>query len=191
MSNRELSEKDTQHLIGQLLPETAGRDAIHIAVAPVVAKERVSPGQNVGVDGTSTCPHVGIVDPYLVTDVLPGGRFFIFLYPGTINTLRHQWTHPEFDKEGPLIRPLSDARAEAKAWIAQHADELGLSMGRLMEHAKTWLEDPNEWPEYVVEKGSEHWRNTFDPDGFWPRYELLTGVTVREGRRESFFSCSC
>ncbi len=88
--------------LGQLIDDTQHRDAIHIAVAPVEAAEQLRPGQHIGVrvDGRAstrgTAP-IGIVDPFLKADVLEGQRFWLFLYPYTITSLRHDWTHPAFE----------------------------------------------------------------------------------------------
>jgi hypothetical protein len=80
------------------------RDAIHIAVAPVMAAERLLPGQHVGLVSGDT-EHVGamepnrclgIVDPFLRQPVEEGQRFWLFLYPNTITSLRHYWAHPAF-----------------------------------------------------------------------------------------------
>src|SRR5688572_10378765 len=81
------------------------RDAIHIAVAPVTAAERLLPGQHVGLvrgdtehvgalESPASC--VGIVDPFLKQAVEQGQRFWLFLYPNTVTSLRHYWTHPAF-----------------------------------------------------------------------------------------------
>ncbi len=80
------------------------RDAVHVAVAPVTAAERLAPGQHVGLVGDGT-EHVGpaspdgcigVVDPFLPHPVEPGQRFWLFLYPNTVTSLRHYWTHPAF-----------------------------------------------------------------------------------------------
>ena len=98
--------------LGQLIEDgDRRRDAIHIAVAPVTAVERLAPGQHVGLvrDGSTDlvgpCEHpIGIVDPFLAEDVEPGERFWLFLYPGTIVSLRHVWTHPAFTAAAAAVR---------------------------------------------------------------------------------------
>jgi hypothetical protein len=87
------------------------RDAIHIALAPVTAAQRLTPGEHVGlieagnVELVGPCDdNIGIVDPFLVEDVEPGQRFWLFLYPNTITGLRHVWTHPAFAAANAAIR---------------------------------------------------------------------------------------
>lgn len=89
------------HLGRLVKPEdNAQRDAIHLAVAPVVAAIRLSPGQRISlnVDGKAApCDRpIGIVDPFLRGDVLPGQTFYMMLLPYTITGLRHEWYHPAF-----------------------------------------------------------------------------------------------
>lgn len=94
--------------LGHAPEDGARRDAVHIAVAPVVAGELLLSGQHVWVGrnrnaylrGDETESAIGIVDPFRADPVLPGGRFWIFLYPGTITGLRHLWSHPVFDLSG-------------------------------------------------------------------------------------------
>jgi hypothetical protein len=87
------------------------RDAIHIAVAPVTAAVRLAPGQHVGLvqkgnlDLVGPCDdNIGVVDPFLVEDIEPGQRFWLFLYPGTITGLRHVWTHPAYTAVAAAVR---------------------------------------------------------------------------------------
>ena len=88
-------------VLGKLIEDpVAARDAIHIAIAPVTASEDLTAGQDVGFVncgevGPSPNP-IGIVDPFLKTSVGRGERFYLFLYPKSITSLRHVWTHPAF-----------------------------------------------------------------------------------------------
>lgn len=101
---------DTSKL-GQLLDETAQRDAIHIALAPVTSPVTLKPGTHVGLlpDGRvspGASPKVGIVDPFLTEHVQPGQRFWLCLYQQTITALRHRWEHPAFASEPePAVPP--------------------------------------------------------------------------------------
>ena len=98
--------------LGQLIQDgDRRRDAIHIAVAPVKAANRLAPGQHVGLvqegnlELVGPCDrNIGVVDPFLVEEVERGQRFWLFLYPGTITGLRHVWTHPAFTKAAAAIK---------------------------------------------------------------------------------------
>jgi len=98
--------------LGQLIEDgDRRRDAIHIAVAPLTAVERLAPGQHVGLvrdddsELVGPCERaIGVVDPFLTAAVEPGQRFWLFLYPGTITGLRHVWTHPAFTKAAAAVR---------------------------------------------------------------------------------------
>jgi hypothetical protein len=89
---------------GQLIDEHQKRDAVHIAIAPVVAAERLSPGQHIGFSdpgdtemvGSRAANHIGIVDPFLSAPVYAGERFWMLLYPQTVTGMRHEWEHPAF-----------------------------------------------------------------------------------------------
>ncbi len=45
---------------------------------------------------------VGIVDPFLQRSVLQGQRFYLCLFPGTVTSLRHVWTHPALEIKPPV-----------------------------------------------------------------------------------------
>ncbi len=90
---------------GRLIGADQKRDAIHIAIAPVVAAEKLLPGQHIGFLGADTERvggsakiKLGIVDPFLREPILPEQRCWMFLYPQTITSLRHDWTHPLFER---------------------------------------------------------------------------------------------
>ena len=193
MSNRDMSET-TMALLGKLLgPEVTGRDAIHIAVVPVTAAERLRPGEHVGLVDEGTVsndaePWIGIVDPYLPTAVRKGQRFFLHLYPRTITSLRHEWTHPAFETAAPVATiSQSDHVTKSRAWIAEHAHALGLSDDVLMENAADWLR----YEDHIIQQGSERWRDTFNPTEFWHHYEIVTGEVVPQDKKHSFYCCTC
>jgi hypothetical protein len=90
--------------LGELAADTARRDAVHVAVAPVVAGENLHPGHHVALkDGRAFAKGqtIGVVDPFLTADVQEGERFWLFLYPNTVTSLRHVWTHPAFVAKVP------------------------------------------------------------------------------------------
>lgn len=88
--------------LGQLIDGTARRDAVHVAIAPVQAAERMTPGQRCGVrfDGCAwtRAKIIGIVDPFLTEPVEEGQWFYLCLFPGTVTGMRHHWSHPSFEE---------------------------------------------------------------------------------------------
>jgi len=85
-----MSKEDAQHTIGTIHGEIYERDAIHIAVIQVIAKEDLRPGTHVGfneggqsVTANPVAPYkkIGIIDPFLTQNVLMGERFWMVLYP--------------------------------------------------------------------------------------------------------------
>ena len=181
--------------VGKLIEQERHRDAIHVAVAPVEAGEKLAPGQHVGIgaNGKAFCRHttsIGIVDQLLSVNVQIGERFFIFLYPGTITSLRHEWEHPAFKAvEAVSVANPEDSGdvAEAKRRIAAYADAVGLSYAKTMEAAENWL------------IGEDYYVFNYDtPDeaysgaeAFWQNYEIVTGKKVDQSKKQNFFSCSC
>ena len=95
--------------LGKLLGSAEQRDAVHVAVIPVIAAEVLMPGQQVDVFkhvsgewmARSSYKTIGIVDPYLKHNVEPDKhRFYVLLYPNTVTSLRHEWQHPLIDGDG-------------------------------------------------------------------------------------------
>lgn len=175
------------HLGRIIIHTTAARDAIHIAVAPVVAANLLPPAAHVGlitqggdVLATNTASRkIGVVDPFLRNAVKAGERFWLFLYPNTITALRHEWVHPDF--------PAEDRTVAAKDWVRHFAEHRadGLSYDEIMAAAKDYLATGA----YLIEGG--RFEGIYVDDEFWQHYEVITGEKVPKDDRGSFFSCSC
>lgn len=133
--------------LGQLIGPEQQRDAVHIAVAPVTCGFPLRPGEyirlklgsSVEVIPSSAEKAIGIVDPFLLLPVDPGERFWMFLLPGTITSLRHEWVHPAF---GPEEARQVDKSA-SEAWLRAYArkmntyDEPQVAFDRLIGGLRT------------------------------------------------------
>ena len=97
--------------LGKLAPDNAFRDAVHVAVAPIVAGEDLIPGAHVGlINNQAYGAHpepIGVVDPFLERGPNRGEKFWLFLYPNTVTSLRHAWTHPAFKVVVPTLKETS------------------------------------------------------------------------------------
>ena len=158
------------------------KDAIHIALVPARAATDLKPGQHVGPVGNGLVGGgvnaVGIVDPFLREDVKKNERFWLFLYPGSIRSLRHEWTHPLFQGDVPVV-------SEEEKRLREFAEESYMNYEQLLEAARSYLE----YGDYVIEGSRYEGWSTYN--GFWDDYEQVTQCKVPDAERGSFFSCSC
>lgn len=190
---------DALATLGTIIDETAGRDAIHLAVEPSVAAVRLFPGQDVGFveGGMGPCNKpVGIVDPFLKSTVSPGQHFWLLIYPRQITSLRHVWEHPSFPGAAqaaealpPPERKLSQ-KEHSEAWIRSFADNVGLDYEEVMDGARAWIRDQKR-NGYGVYISAPFLEGTSVPDKFWDHYETVVDEKVDEQHRGSFFTCSC
>ncbi len=181
--------KENAPKLGQLIDGEAFKDAIHIAVAPVVAGMGLSAGSHVMlVDGKAMQTNtkgIGVVDPFLKTYVPKGASFYLFLYHGTITGLRHEWTHPAFVEHAvestPAKMPVSE-KEMAESRLRQYASECGVSYDRLINAADDG--------DYIHMGDNEHYNDVSYPSGgtFQTDCELVLG---KEGDFYPRFSCSC
>ncbi len=199
MSDRDMSEQDTQHSLGKLIGENAKRDAIHIAVAPVVATERLSPGQRIGLVGhdntqaKASATGQGIVDPFLPAPVFPGDRFWMWLVPNTITSLRHQWTHPDWESAATTSKAVSEAwlrdfckTADCPDYDTVIAAASGKSIPAIEDYGPVAYENDGE---YLFFRGRD--AHAGIPPEFWTHVEIVTGVKIPDGKRATSFACSC
>ena len=132
---------------------------------------------------------IGIVDPFLASPVKPKQRFWMFLYPNTITSLRHHWVHPDFSEapqtsSAPENTSVTDA---CKRWVAEFAASMGYTYDHLMDAARNFAK----YGEYTMDN-SESYRDAdySQWEKFWNQYEAITGETV-EDHSGTIFSCSC
>lgn len=209
MSNENNADKrsvstDALETLGTIIGPNEKRDAIHLAVEPVIATEYLEPGQDVGLRGPGyagdVTPYVGIVDPFLKAPVQKGERFWLVVYPRQIKSLRHVWSHPAFEDEPERLTIIEqkkefikelDGTNVSRRWIETFAEEVGLTYNDLMAGADEWVrsQKAGTWGEYL-NKGPLL-EGAHVPDDFWRHYEKVTGETVEQEHRGSFFTCSC
>lgn len=203
MEEKRKVHTDALETLGHIIGETEKRDAIHLAVNPTVAKEKLLPGQDVGVDGTINNP-VGIVDPFLKTSVNIGERFWLVIYPRQIHSLRHVWTHPSFPEENEI----NDVDKSIK-WMENFAKniryikyhdvlpestiEIGIDYKTLMGLAYTWLGGEGGFSTIYNGFDTQDIESEHDEDieEFWFHYEIITGKKVDEPQKIDFFGCCC
>jgi len=169
---------------GEILVGREQRDAVHIAIAPVVADRILAGGQHIGfvkegnTDLVGPCDNpIGVVDPFLKGYVAKGERFWMLLYPQTITSLRHDWTHPAFKPQ---------ALSVSEAYLHSYANEVGIGYDELLQAAEDYLDAGdiyclgNDTPGIVWSEREEFWRH----------YQAVTGRTV-EDTEATFFRCAC
>lgn len=194
MSDKRSVHTDALETLGTIIDENAKRDAIHVAVEPCIAADRLLPGQHVGiVDGKATRKaekKLGIVDPFIEDIVMPGERFWLLIYPRTITSLRHVWSHPDFEENNipKTAEPELTEKEKSQLWINNFADEIRQHPESLMNAADKWVEtdDGGDYTYDNSESYKDHWDKF--PE-FWRHYEIVTGRKPK--RNQSFFTCSC
>jgi hypothetical protein len=183
---------DAVATMGTILSDGAGgRDAVHVAVIAVTASEKLVPGQDVSKHGTTAGSHVGIVDPFLKRPVFPGERYWMFLYPRTITSLRHEWAHPDFPENS--VPPTSEAAtgvatAVSEAWLRDfvgRSDAPGYE--EVLSAAALFVDGHTDGMHFNGEDAHGE-----IPAEFWTHVEIVLGRKIKDdGPRPAYFSCSC
>lgn len=183
------------------------KDAIHVAIIPLIAGENLSPGTYVSLNREtkqgvkSRAPDknfsgpLGVVNPFYQGQIKKGEVFYLLLTPGTVMSIRHDWTHPEFkemDEENQEnvegknnLSRLSLKQQIAREFLEAYAISIGSDLDELLYRTRDYLLHDEYWNEGARFDGE------YLPDGFWSYYEDYTNTKVEDGKRYSFFSCSC
>lgn len=177
--------------LGLIITTDQGRDAIHIAIAPVSADEVVYPAQRVGlVAGTTdkvsplSEPHIGIVDPYLRHAVVPGQRFWLCLFPQTVTSLRHEWTHPAFAPQA-INDSVNTKIVESKIWLTNFALRYHADYDSMVDAAANG---------YELCFGTDIEYSDFAEDSeFWTHIQNVTGkiLSYEQRSNNNRFRCAC
>lgn len=195
MSDAEKRSVHTDALatLGTVITESEKRDAIHLAVEPTLAQEKLYPGQGVGVNGTKENP-VGIVDPFLKAPVHPGEWFWLVVFPRQITSLRHVWEHPSFPRVFPEP-PTADDKKFSEDWLRgfasngdrpEYEDLIAAATGAPPPENSRFESYDNDGTFFTFYGSSVSGEI---PAEFWHHVEVVTGKKIT--KRPEFFSCSC
>lgn len=172
--------------LGRIITNEQQRDAIHIAVAPVIAAHTLIAGRHVAFDKNGNAsehtdnPPIGVIDPFLDCKVEKGQQCWLFLYPGTITGLRHEWYHPAF------AAVTTSAPSASEKWLRHFAEQVDADYDEMMAIASTHCDEGDKWGGDYLNEGGK-WEGQGTPDEFWTHFTAVTGKTGSGG----IFSCSC
>jgi hypothetical protein len=175
----------TEPNIGELATGAERRDAIHVAIIMRTATEVLAPNQPVDAEGTSKGRKVGFVDPILRYDVQPGQKYWMWLYPRTVTSLRHVWTHPAFSEEEPM-KANSQQVADAIEWLTDYAKECEITYSELLEATNGYLKSGESYCLGTDTPDRVH----YDRREFWRNWEIVTGRRAADNEA-TFFQCAC
>ena len=200
MSDKRSVATDALDTLGMLIDDKQKRDAIHLAVEPVIAGQPLQPGNHIRVENgvayrTATGQGLGIVDPFLTTSVRKGDRFWFVMYPRTIQSLRHVWSHPAFPDEAGISSP--DV-AVSETWLRNFLSSGDypdyetvmeiIDKGSISSPDKRYYENGGEYNEdYILIRGSD--AHGTIPLEFWDHVEIVLGRKLKY--KPEYFSCSC
>jgi hypothetical protein len=176
----------TELNIGKIVGTHQQRDAIHVAVVPMLVGEGgLKPGTHVGLlsdgsIGASATPKLGIVDPFLPVDPKQGQRVWLFMYPGSITSLRHEWTHPAF-LGGP-------EREESEKWLRAYAARMNCYDDSEVAYANL-LEGLRSGELFAHGSDLHGLYDLDDPDDLRFHAERFLGIRI--DWEQFSFSCSC
>ena len=185
-------KRDAANAIGSVLPKghQFTRDAIHVAVMPVIAGEDyMHRGDKVKIKfGTTNVvlsdeynddDYLGIIDPFLPERTIrEGDAIFVFLRPGTITGLRHEWTHLILDCEPASL-------SEAEIWLHEFAERWRFDYEEMIREAMS--KDG-----CIVARGRDlHSAGELDhgeEERFW---ECIKSLTGKDKDESVSWSCTC
>lgn len=190
------------------------RDAIHIAIIPLIAGEdfwhkdpvRLGSDKTKGYCGAyGSC--IGIVNPWRKGPVKKGELFWCVLNPDTVTGMKHYWQHPDFPNEvtieslteeisveSIIEKPMNEqSEEEHLIWLKTFADEWNFDLNELIFNAKS-TDQENDWRCVVAQGHDLHSIGDLGNDYhlFWDHLEgYLNKKFDKEHRDGMNWSCSC
>ena len=131
------------------------------------------------------------MDPFLTHAVSKGERFWVFLFPNTITSLRHVWEHPQFNHEITEPTALNEVQ-QAEQWIADFAKKLEITPVQLIGDAAAYA--ANEGHQFLNDQAwNELYRDYYDEfRTFWEMYRIATGdENAAHIDNDAPYTCSC
>lgn len=192
MSDNRSVATDALATLGTIIDDKQKRDAIHLAVEPVIAGEVLRPGNHVRINKgiayrSATEGALGIVDPFLSGPVKKGERFWLVMYPRTINSLRHVWTHPDLPNEIGIDSPNKET---SEAWLREFCDKNDCPrydvVMEVLDQGST-VDGDEYTSESILFRGSN--AHAEIPPEFWVHAEIVLGRKLKY--RPEYFSCTC
>lgn len=204
---------DPIQTIGQKLAGGEQRDAIHIAILPgYIAYDHPNPGDEVALAfGTKNqfiraqrgygFKPIGIIDPFVMAwgytpegqsiRLERGDRVWCFLFPNSVQGMRHEWYCPAVDDNRPPTN-------EHETWLHQFAEKWHFDYQDMIRVAMRPDDIDPEYgiqSDYIVALGRDlHHVDELgaDHDLFWQHLEALTKRTYNpEHRAKVGWSCTC
>lgn len=189
--------KDAVATMGGLLPDdTHGRDAVHVAVFSARSAVTLYPGQRVAIishgerdsEVGPTGEVCAMVDPFLDHAVMPGERFWAYLFPRTITALAHRWSHPAFEQSAAAYAPPS-AKLESEKWLTEFCEDYDSGSYRFsMRDTLKQIFDGESHGDNLHVSGND--ASGTIPEEVWHHASVVFGQPIPK-HKPTYFSCSC
>jgi hypothetical protein len=178
---------DALETLGMIIDDMQKRDAIHLAVEPVIAGEKMYPGDDIGLSNGKAFRAIapaalGIVDPFIRGPIHEGQRFWLVVYPRQIRSLRHVWTHPAFPDTVDVAPLEISSKATSEKWLRDFIATADCPGYETVIAAAIDADD-----DYLHFSGFDAHGEI--PPEFWDHVEVVTGRKLTN--RPAYFSCSC
>lgn len=167
------------------IPSESKRDAVHIALAPVIPNEDMEPGARVVFVKSGDTVNVkraekgarpvGVIDPFLEQKASKGWHCWMLLMPKSIVGLRHEWAHPAFG---------GTSESQSEAWLREMAIKYETTYDKLVAEAIS-----GEGSFFGTDIDYEDFYADAD---FWHHIEVVSGKKLSKDHRENTsYRCAC